>query len=486
MEPDRAKTMQEIAKHFLQYYKMKKAKGEEKITNLYIQEKPNPNNSNNLDGINDTLKPLIDSLPLVSEAIKDPAEIPRTDDFLSITVLVSFPVLTLFVETSPTSFVPVSPKVNHRSIDRAEYYKSFGIEEGTSFYDAMKKPVDSSFQRMSLVCFPYSICNESESETWLQSLATRRVDRKVLTIQVPNKSLTFVTKEHFDQTLKLFGTKTCPGINWEYFFKQIEYDLSTEAEIDNLMQQMQIPTTIFDAIKNRSRVLHPEATTYQTKLNRLRHFIQMCTPVRFSFPEGQHRIEATTRILYGYKLDQDILDVEHEDFEIHPQNTVFQKVTTALLKPKDETELKKSNTWQNDVCRKLQQISAAVTKESTMVFHSSYRETFSTFIQNILKPLYYKHQLPDFIEDNWWKLNVSASKGTSPPIREKLLRFQRTLFLALVHFLLNHNPYMQELKDMVSEQQVKDLIDSNDGWKWWPGGSFWAFRNPYSQVSSCV
>ena len=476
--------MQKIADHFLEYYRLKKLQGEESCYGLHINEVMKPNAFHKLQEISTEVQALLDTLQLDSEATKEPQELPKNEYFKGVNVLVPLPVLTLFVETSPTSFVPVSPKVNHRSIDRQDYHEAFGVEKGTSLVDVLQKTYDSSFQRMSVVCFPYEVITPPhDSLPCLESFATRRKDRKVLTIQVPNKTYTFVTKKHFDQALKIFGSKTCAVINWEYFFKKIGCEvLSTGEHIDNLIDQMGVPRTIYKEITTR-RTSHPEATTYADKLDCVCHFIQMCTPVRFSFPEGQHRIEATTRVLYGYDLTQDYLIEKKGVFDINPQNTVFQNISTFVLSAIDEAKLKEKDTWQNSVCFLLQDISTAVTKESAIVFHSSYRETFSTFIQQTLKGLHKLHKPGHFTEDKWYTFNLAANENKQLPSRRtEVLQFQRTLFLALVKFLLNHNPYMQELKDVVSFQQVQDLLN-NDGWKWWPGSSAWAFRNPFSIVS---
>jgi hypothetical protein len=83
--------------------------------------------------------------------------------------------------------------------------------------------------------------------------------------------------------------------------------------------------------------------TFSKNLHLVQRFFSMCDIIKLSFPEGQHRMEATSRPCYGYGLLQaapleDLSKTNLDDhvylFRIKPKSTVNDKISATMIIPK--------------------------------------------------------------------------------------------------------------------------------------------------------
>ena len=420
------------------------------------------------------------------------------------TDMVAIPFLTFFVQLSPTSKVAVSPKVNNRNVDRNLYKQNYSVEEGTSFEASLTKAFGTNLQRFNMSCYPYTIDKGYEMMCHLQSFSTRTVDNKIYVVEV-EASPSYVEKEDFDTTMKLFNQKVPEDVDWYPLFSLVgKMNLSTIEDIDQFMQVCDLPTSIFDAfdVTTDNGIQHYDTpSTYFEKLDQVRHFIQLCTNVRFSFPEGQHCMEAAVRVLYGFNLQQEDCIDRNLDFELNPQNSLFLPINTLVLKlPQEEIKRRMTQSdyifGEEQVFKELVAISRRYAKEANTTFKGSHRGFMYQFLVDIgleVKReqgtgLVEKPQFTNPYESEYWRgltFSIKRRKGAITRIdMDPVYERQKAFLLKLTERILEGGtPYSESLKNEVTVEKIEEVMGKND-WNWFGGAVKYTFTHPYRNVSS--
>ena len=420
-------------------------------------------------------------------------------------VLVNIPFLTFFVELSPSSKVPVSPKVNNRHVRRELFKQDYSLEKDTSFEAALKSPFGTNLQRFFLSCYPYALSDKNIAGCELQSFSTRNEGDRVYVITTP-ETATYVLKEHYDTVMKLFNQKVGQDVTWSHLLNSVgNIKLATSEDIDKFVQKCDLPTSIFGQLKAQvgTEIQHYEpAKDYPAKLDRLRHFIQLCTKVRFGFPEGQHHMEAAVRALYGFNFEQNDCLERQVDFQIHPENSIFTPNKTLVLKLTQEDIQKRVQEpyvaeAQLKDFKELIRISRRYANETEKTFKSSHRDFMYNFLQDMKVELK-RDQDDGLVEFNaatnnnaegdcWHKCSFSTQRSKDKPIRLDAVhkRQQKILLMLTQRILEGGNPYSGELKNQLSIERIKNLLDKSQ-WKFWGADVARCFINPYNNVSATI
>jgi hypothetical protein len=212
----------------------------------------------------------------------------------------SLPLCSLLLERSPYSNLAMSPQVNVRQVDPSAYLSPRVGHSAIS--EAIMKIGDTTFSARKMVFFPYTIKKlegDYDESVSLISVARGQYNLqnhklKNTSVSVPNLQVSNINSwdvERFAALLDYPAQNNNDTIDFEAILRK-DLPLSANADIIEFFHVHNIPSTIID-IKLR----------FEVNMRTFASFLRMCSNIRLAQPEGQHRMECASRVLYGYKLD---------------------------------------------------------------------------------------------------------------------------------------------------------------------------------------
>jgi hypothetical protein len=193
-----------------------------------------------------------------------------------------------------------------------------------------------------------------------------------------------------------------------------------------------------------------------------------CT--RFSFVEGQHRTELTSRAIFGYKIDKDNLGIPLEDdndrFTKHTHvSSIFKKVSASVVCDKtvynpDDDDLSINTLALQIISNNAQELSVAAMKTPPI---NCFRTAFTSLEDGMNSPRF----LSDFlnvsektIRDMNNSINTYFYTMANQKKQEYSVEIARNIEKMIIDFLINKSPFCDYISEGRREDQKKLLEKS--------------------------
>ena len=283
-------------------------------------------------------------------------------------VFTRLPVISLFTLRSPVSNLIISPACNQRSVAIA-VFNNKDPKTKKSLADVIVSADQTAFCSRPLIAYPFTVKQQKvytnvntdtttvcgvpltsiSSGDYVLNTSTKNTSTKVqnVKVQINNMFAVNASLEDVKQTLALLGiplalkngnnANSTLCLNWVDIVNRKEY-LRTLEDLQIFVRDCGWPTEFF--ITNEQ--------SYEATITKIHQFIMMCTGLFFCFPEGQHRVEITSRPVYGYGLSSpaplqtyDLLGPNEKKAllaSLEPTSPIHGDIMCRFLLPTDPTK----------------------------------------------------------------------------------------------------------------------------------------------------
>jgi hypothetical protein len=246
-------------------------------------------------------------------------------------------------------------------------------------------------------------------------------------------------------------------INWEKLFRK-DLQLTKSEQLLTFLKTHELPEKLVD-IKLR----------YEVNMRNVSSFIQMCTDIRICQPEGQHRMECASRVLYGYPLLsaaplRDLSEKTVDKCDINtllannqyvPTNsTIFGNIQCMVYYP----IVGFLESFDNTHLKMLKELSSRVQYQATLEVETSYHSFYFELNQAINKEIS-KENLELFCEKDWANLSLEKLKvNVILDDQEKLFILHRIINQKTVFRIYESLPFNKDLPVPKQNDKTKKTV----------------------------
>jgi hypothetical protein len=387
------------------------------------------------------------------------------------------PLCSLLVERSPYSNLVVSPRVNVRQVDPSQYGQSI---DGNSSISTAIFTDSKTFSARKLVLFPYTVKPLPNGADFNEDVSLVSISRglykigdkifKNTSVVVPNLQVTNVNPSDIECLAALLNypqQSNTNSINFEGLLKK-QLELKKSTHLLKFIRQRDLPNEIVD-MKLR----------YEVNMTSLSSFLRMCTNIRLAQPEGQHRMECASRVLYGYKLlgaaplrdDTETVEEVYREAplqsalrSIPTDSTVFGNIPCQLYY-QTPSQLN-SNKLNVGHIKALQAISSTIQKQSKLEVPTSFQAFYMDLNRDINKAI--KQDNLSFLTEKDWANLALKNISEDTDQQKKILALNRIISRKTVHRIYDSMPFNEQLpKQGGKTMTISDFFEyANTNTKW--------------------
>lgn len=379
----------------------------------------------------------------------------------------SLPLCSFFIERSPYSNLSVAPRVNVRQVDPLSYGKT--SKGKTPIIDAIAQKNNTTFSARKMVIYPFVITKKDDpNDKGIPLVSVARGDYiyknktlKNTSVVVTNIKAINIKPFNVRCLAALFNHSTYDPeehiINWEKLLQK-NLPLTNTQDLILFVEQHKFPK---DLIQISFR--------FEVNMRNVASFIRMCTNIRFCQPEGQHRMECASRVLYGYPLlgTAPLLDPTDKVLEtcnmnelranhqsVPDDSTVFGNIpcnvyypSAGMIQAFDITHLKM-----------LKDLSSTVQTQTLLEVESSYHSFYLDLNQDINKDIT-DQNIELLSETDWANLSLKQSKDpndskTFEDDQQKLLDLHEIINTKTLHRIYKSLPFNKDLPKTSDKEQT--------------------------------
>ncbi len=380
----------------------------------------------------------------------------------------SLPLCSFFIERSPCSNLSVAPRVNVRQVDPLSYGKT--SKGKTPIIDAIAQTNNTTFSARKMVIYPFVITKKIDpDDKGIPLISVARgdyiYDNKTLkntSVVVTNINAINIKPFNVRCLAALFNHSTYDPeehiINWEKLLQK-NLPLTNTKDLILFLEQHKFPKELIQI-----------TFRFEVNMRNVASFIRMCTNIRFCQPEGQHRMECASRVLYGYPLlgAAPLLDPTDRLLEtcdinellanhqcVSDTSTLFGNIpcnvyypSAGMIEAFDITHLKM-----------LQDLSSTVQAQTLLEVESSYHSFYLDLNQDINKDITDNQNIELLSETDWANLSLKQSKDADDSKifeneQQKLLNLHEIINTKTLHRIYKSLPFNKDLPKTSDKEQT--------------------------------
>ena len=379
----------------------------------------------------------------------------------------SLPLCSFFLERSPHSNLFVAPAVNVRQVDPRSYTTSTNGK--IAITEAICQENNTTFSARKMVLYPFVITKQDDAGTPGVTLISVSRGKYVYNKEIIKNTSVVVT-----------NIKASNVTPWEIKCLYAFFNHSTNDQSDNIInwekvfrKDLQVTDTIqlMKFLKNKKlpEKLVNEEFRFEVNMRNVSSFIQMCTNIRICYPEGQHRMECASRVLYGYPLlspaplrDDTERTQKKCDMNtllknlqcVESNSTIFGNIPCMVY----YSSLEEVHSFDGTYLKMLQRLSSTVQSQATLEVETSYHSFYFDLNKDINKEI--SQDTHELLSEQDWA-NLSLEKSQNSEIisdQEKLFALHRIINQKTVFRIYHSLPFNKDLPVPKQTDKTKNPV----------------------------